>query len=87
MRFSAGVVAERVAARLSDGTDPVPRSAAEELVAAIPESDVERFVELAGRVAPERWFEPVEHAGAELAREPLLAGPTSALDQCQLQER
>ena len=82
LRFASSASAERVAAQLPGGAESVPRLAAEELIAATPESEVERLVGLAGRVAPGRWRALVEQVGAEYAREPLLAGvATSAITE------
>lgn len=78
LRPSSGGVAERWAAELADAARPVPRRAAEEVVAALSEADVSRLVGLTEQLAAGRWRELVDLVGIEAAREPLLAGVATA---------
>ena len=50
----------------------------EEVVAALPDADVTRLVELADQLAAERWRALVDEVGLELAHEPLLVGVATA---------
>lgn len=78
LRPSSSHVVERWAAALAPGVKRVPRLAVEEVIAALPDTDVARLSGLADRLAVERWRALVGEVGFVLAQEPLLVGVATA---------
>jgi len=78
LRPSSSSVVERWAAAIDPGVKSVPRPAVEEVIAALPDTDVARLTGLAEQLAAERWRTLVGEVGAVHAREPLLVGVATA---------
>src|SRR5205823_13781879 len=78
LRPSSSGIAERTAASLAPGGEPIPRRVLEEVIAALPKRDVARMIGLAEQLAPQGWRMLVEEVGHEAALEPLLAGVATA---------
>jgi hypothetical protein len=64
----------KAAVALGEWTGKVPRPVVEELIADLPDADVDLLVSFAEELAPERWRMLVAAAGPTPAREPLLLG-------------
>lgn len=78
LRPSSNDVVERWAAALAPGVKRVPRLAVEEVIAALPDTDVARLSGLADQLAVERWRALVGEVGLVLAQEPLFVGVATA---------
>jgi hypothetical protein len=78
LRPSSSDVIERWAAALAPGVMSVPRLAVEEVIAALPDTDIARLSGLADELAVERWRALVGEVGVVLAQESLLVGVATA---------
>jgi hypothetical protein len=78
LRPSSSTVVERWAAALGPGVTSVPRHAVDDVIAALPDTDVARLAGLAEQLAVERWRALVDEVGVVRAREPLLVGVATA---------
>jgi hypothetical protein len=78
LRPSSSRIVERWAAAIGPGARTVPYRAVEEVIAALSDGEIARFVALAENLAVERWRALVDEVGVALAREPLLAGIATA---------